>query len=215
MGRPVSEPLSENPEDFLAATHYVDSDHPDVVRWAFGAVGDAGTDTDKAARLFLAVREGLRYDPYAVSRDRADYKASAILTKHHAFCVPKAVLLAAGARAVGIPARLGFADVRNHLSSEQLRARMGTDLFVYHGYVELWIEERWVKASPAFNEGLCHFFGVAPLDFDGVHDALLQPYDQDGARCMEYVRQRGVFADLPFEEIRDAFIATYGEGSSP
>lgn len=207
----MSEAPSDDPSEFLVATEYVDSDHPAVVAWAREHVGDAATDADKAARLFLAVREGLRYDPYAVSRDRADYKASAILEQDKAFCVPKAVLLAAAARAVGIPARLGFADVRNHLSSDELREVMGTDLFVYHGYVELWLGGRWVKASPAFNESLCHFFGVEPLEFDGVHDALLSQYDRNGKRYMEYVRQRGVYRDLPFEEIRDAFIATYGE----
>ncbi len=198
------------PEDCLAASEFVDSEHPDVVAWARDRIGDAATDQEKASRLFLAVREELRYDPYAVSRDRSDYQASAILTQKNTFCVPKAVLLAAGARAVGIPARLGFADVKNHLSSDELREAMGTDLFVWHGYTELFIDGRWVKASPAFNESLCHFFGVEPLDFDGVHDALLQPYDHEGERCMEYVHHRGVFGDLPFEEIRDAFIATYG-----
>ena len=28
---------------------------------------------------------------------------------------------------------------------------MGTDLFVYHGYAELFLDGKWVKATPAFN----------------------------------------------------------------
>jgi len=210
VSRAVNDELSQDPSAFLAPTFYLDSDHPAVVAWAHAAAGEASDAAEVAARLFLAVRDQLRYDPYAVSQDRADYRASAILQTKAAFCVPKAVLLAAGARAVGIPARLGFADVVNHLSSEELREAMGTDLFVYHGYVELFVHERWVKATPAFDEGLCRYFGVTPLTFDGHTDALLQPFDEEGERCMEYVRERGVFADLPFEEIRDAFLETYG-----
>jgi hypothetical protein len=47
--------------------------------------------------------------------------------------VPKAAVLAAVARAAGIPARLGYADVRNHMSTERLRQTMKTDVFVWHG----------------------------------------------------------------------------------
>ncbi len=206
----TSPPLSEDPRDYLGPTYYIDCEHPAVRAWAEKSAGGATEPAEMAARLFLAVRDQLRYDPYAVSRDRADYRASAILSTEAAFCVPKAVLLAAGARALGIPARLGFADVVNHLSSESLRKAMGTDVFVYHGYAELFIDERWVKATPAFDEGLCRYFGVPPLVFDGHSDALLQPFDHEGQQCMEYVRERGVFADLPFEAIRDAFLETYG-----
>jgi len=206
----MSETLSEDPKDYLGPTFYIDSEHPSVTAWAQKVAGDATEAAELASRLFLAVRDQLRYDPYAVSQDRDDYRASAILGTEAAFCVPKSVLLAAGARALGIPARLGFADVVNHLSSEALRKAMGTDLFVYHGYVELHIEGRWVKATPAFDEGLCRYFGVPPLTFDGRTDALLQAFDEEGQECMEYVRERGVYADLPFEEIRDAFLETYG-----
>jgi len=112
------------------------------------------------------------------------------------------VLLTAAARAAGIPARLGFADVRNHLQTTTLRARMGgTDVFVYHGYSELQLNNRWVKATPAFNAELCARFGTAPLHFDGTHDALLHEFTGDGRRHMEYLVERGVFADLPFERI--------------
>ncbi|HHH31749.1 MAG TPA: transglutaminase family protein [Polyangiaceae bacterium] len=205
----MTEPGSD-PGQYLAPTFFLDCDHADVARWAREATQGAEGTAEKTSRLFLVVRDQLRYDPYAVSQDRADYRASEILKGDAAFCVPKAVLLAAGARALGIPARLGFADVVNHLSSESLRAAMGTDLFVYHGYVELWIDGRWVKATPAFDEGLCRYFGVAPLEFDGRHDALLQAFDEEGQQCMQYVRERGVFADLPFEEIRAAFLEHYG-----
>src|SRR5574341_322846 len=63
------------------------------------------------------------------------------------------------ARVVGIPARVGYADVRNHLSTPKLRELVGGDLFVWHGYAELHLEGRWVKATPAFNLTLCERFG--------------------------------------------------------
>jgi transglutaminase-like putative cysteine protease len=119
------------------------------------------------------------------------------------------VLLTAAARAAGIPARLGFADVRNHLQSERLAAVMKTDLFVYHGFSVLWIDGRWLKASPAFNAALCARFGVAPLEFDGRSDALLHAYTGDGRRHMEYVQDRGTRQDLPLDEILAAYAEHY------
>lgn len=198
------------PDDFLAPTYFVDSDHPEVIAFARSAIGGASTDRERAALLFRAVRDGLRYDPYSVTFDRDGYRASSIVRRDRAFCVPKAILLCATARAVGIPARLGFADVRNHLSSEKLIRALGTDLFVFHGYVELWIDGQPHKASPAFNAELCARFGVAPLEFDGTADALLQPYDGAGHRLMEYVSERGLHLDLPYDAMMRAFAETYG-----
>jgi transglutaminase-like putative cysteine protease len=160
-----------------------------------------------AERLFLAVRDGIRYDPYRVSRDPAAYRAGAIAQAKSNWCVPKSVLLAACARRAGIPARLGFADVVNHLSSERLRAAMGTDVFAWHGYAELWLNGRWVKLSTAFNRELCERFGVRVLAFDAIEGALMHPFDEAGNRHMEYVRERGCFPDLPL----DAIFATFDE----
>ena len=98
-------------------------------------------------------------------------RASAVLATGYGWCVTKAALLAAAARAAGIPARLGFADVRNHLSTERMRATMATDVFVWHGYTELWLQGAWRKATPAFNVELCERFGLLPLEFDGRNDS--------------------------------------------
>ena len=201
------------PEECLGPTWFLDADHPAVVSFAEGVVDAAGATDDRtrAVALFVAVRDGWRYDPYNTSNEPASFRASAVLASSSNWCVPKSVLLTAAARAVGIPARLGFADVKNHLQSEKLRERMGTDLFAYHGYSELWIDGRWRKASSAFNKELCERFGTKVLEFDGVHDALMHPYDESGQRHMEYVRQRGSYADLPLEEILTAFAEIYGE----
>ncbi len=149
------------------------------------------------------------YDPSNTTRDPHDFRASAVAGSSANWCVPKAVLLTASARHVGIPARLGFADVRNHLTSEKLHASMGTDIFAWHGYSELLLGDRWFKISSAFNVELCERFGTKVLDWDGTHDALMHPFDEAGRRHMEYVQQRGSYDDLPLEEILATFDALY------
>jgi len=200
--------------EYLEAGEFVDSDHPDVRAFAERTVGDAASDRERVVRLFYAVRDGIRYDPYNMQRDRAAFRASRVVSMQPNWCVPKAILLTAAARVVGVPARLGFADVRNHLQSAKLKENMGTDLFVWHGYSEFWLGERWLKASSAFNIELCERFGTLPLDFDGEHDALMHAFDASGNRHMEYVRQRGSYTDLPFEEMMATFDELYKTHSS-
>jgi transglutaminase-like putative cysteine protease len=190
------------------ATVCIDCDHPDVRHFAHThAVG--ATARERAVALCFAVRDGLRYDPYRIDLSEHGMKASTALAQGHGWCVPKAVVLAAVARAAGIPARLGFADVRNHLSTEKLRQTMKTDVFVWHGYTELWIEGAWRKATPAFNLSLCEKFGLLPLEFDGIHDSLYHPFDRAGNQHMEYVNERGSFDDLPLDPIRATFAQVY------
>jgi transglutaminase-like putative cysteine protease len=198
--------------DDLAPTRFIDS-HSEVVRGFVDRVaGDARDDHEVVARLFAAVRDGIRYDPYNVSGDPEEYRASNVLQSERGYCVQKSVALTAAARAAGIPSRLGFADVRNHLQSERLRAAMGTDLFIWHGYSTFYVGERWTKASSAFNAELCARFGVEPLEFDGRNDALLHPFSGDGSKYMEYVHDRGTYADLPLEQMLKDLHDTYGGG---
>jgi len=211
--------MTDDASPTLAPTEFIDCDHPVVQQFTHDALEAAGLDvhadsTAKAVALFHAVRDGFRYDPYQLASDHADYKASAIIGTESSWCVPKSVVLTAAARAAGIPARLGFADVRNHLTSEKLSASMGTDLFAWHGYSELLLAdpdggERWFKLSSAFNIELCDRFGVKVLEFDGTDDALMHPFDQSGNRHMEYVQQRGSFDDLPLDQIFADFAKIY------
>ena len=197
--------------EWLEPTWFIDSDAAAVEDFATTAAGDADDPTEIAVRLFHAVRDGLRYDPYRMARNPEEYRASAIAGMKHGWCVTKSVLLTAAARNRGVPARLGFADVRNHLSSEKLRATMKTDLFIWHGYSELLLGDRWFKVSSAFNVELCERFGVKVLEFDGTADALMHPYDRSGNRHMEYVNQRGSFVDLPLEQMFADFARLYPE----
>ena len=200
-------------DPYLEPARFVDSDAPAVVDFARDAVGGVTDPVEQAVALFATVRDAIWYDPFVVTDDPQAYRASAVATSSANWCVPKAVLLTAAARAVGIPARLGFADVRNHLQTPRLRERMGgTDEFVYHGYSDLLLDGRWVKATPAFNKELCARFGVAPIDFDGRTDALLHPFTADGSAYMTYGRDRGVHVDLPLDDLLATFDATYGPG---
>jgi transglutaminase-like putative cysteine protease len=198
----------------LAATTTFDYDEASVAAWASEVAGETDDPAERARRLFAAVRDQIRYDPYGLDMEREAFRASAVLASEANWCVPKAILLTAGARSAGIPARIGFADVRNHLSSEKLRARMGTDVFTYHGYVALHVGGDWRKVSPAFNRELCERFGVPALDFDGRSDALLHAYDGEGRRHMEYLTDHGTFTDVPLAEMQASFDATYGAGFS-
>ena len=195
-------------ESYLQPGVYIDSDHPAVVAFAREHVRGS-TEIARAVSLYYAVRDGIRYNPFLDFTVDSAYRASSCLEAGEGFCVGKAALLAASARAEGIPARVGFADVRNHLSTPRLLEYIGSDLFVYHGYTELFLEGKWVKATPAFNVALCTKFRVKPLEFDGRNDSIFHPYDQDARRHMEYVRDRGNFADVPAAEIQQAFREFY------
>jgi len=204
----------DEPGIYLEPTFFIDSDNPTVVDYARAAVEGAAGATEVAVQLFYAVRDDIRYDPYRISLDREELRASACLERGYGFCVPKAILLAAACRAMGVPARLGFADVRNHLATKRLLDLIRTDIFIYHGYTEILLDGRWVKATPAFNLTLCEKFGVLPLEFDGSGDAVFHPFDGEGRRHMEYVNDRGSFADLPYEEMTADFAALYPRWAS-
>jgi transglutaminase-like putative cysteine protease len=206
------EALSEEATKYLAPTYFVNSDSAEVQQFVVRALRDIRHDasqTEKAVRLFEAVRDGIRYDPYTFALTADAYRASCIAGAQAAFCVPKAIILAACLRAAGIPAALGFADVRNHLNTPKLQELMGTDLFVYHGYVQLWLGGNSYKVTPAFNLDLCERFGVKPLVFDGMSDALFHEFDVKDQRHMEYVNDRGLYVDAPIEEFLRVFKETY------
>jgi transglutaminase-like putative cysteine protease len=195
---------------FLAPTEFIESSAPAIV--ALAASLRRATPRKTSIALFDWVRDGIRYDPYTAMDGREAYRATAVLERRRGYCVQKAVLLAALARASGVPTRLGFADVRNHQTPEHLRRAMGTDVFVFHGYVEFFLDGRWVKAAPAFDRDSARKAGVLPVELDGTHDAMLHPVDPRGHPYIEYLRDRGSYADLPFEEIRRTIFETYVRG---
>jgi len=208
--------MSESPLDprYLSPGEFVDSDHPAIVAYAERVAGESGSQREKVLRLFYAVRDDIYYDPYLPMGRKESYRASDCLTSRRGWCVSKAALLAACARAQGVPARCGYADVRNHLATPRLLESLGTDVFYWHSYCDLYLEGKWVKATPTFNRSLCEKFGIHPLDFDGRNDSLFHEFDREGKRHMEYIRFRGTYADVPFDTIVAAFRKLY-RGSDP
>ena len=188
-------------DEYLRPNAFVDSDHPEVIAFAQRHRSRQG-EVATAVALFYAVRDGYRYNPYEVSLVPEGYRASKTLQRtfeRGGHCIDKALLLGGAARAVGIPSRLHFATVRNHIGTANLEKTLGTDLLVFHGYTELFLEGRWVAATPAFNKELCARLGVPPLDWDGRQDAIFQAFAPGGAKFMEYVQDYGTFVELPFE----------------
>jgi transglutaminase-like putative cysteine protease len=182
---------------YLSPSRFIDSDHPAVVEFAETHRGASADPQQQAVSLYYAVREAVRYNPYTFSLDPQTLRASHALATGESYCVPKATLLAACARHCGIAARIGLADVRNHLSTPRLLELLRSDVFAMHGYTELYLQGRWVKATPAFNQGLCELFDVAPLEFDGLNDSVFHPFNRQGAQLMEYLVDHGQFADVP------------------
>lgn len=194
---------------FLAPGTFIDSDSPPVTTFATQAIAGLADPRAAILRLYAVVRDTIVYDPYVNFADPANYQASGVLAAGRGFCIGKSALLAASARVIGIPARVGFADVRNHLTSPRLYEKTKTDVFLWHSYTELYLSGRWVKATPAFDRALCDRINLQPLEFDGSTDSLFQPFDQVGRRHMEYLRDHGTFADVPFDTIRAEFLTMY------
>ena len=200
------------PPDFqryLRPTPVLDWDRPRVSAHLerFREMGDP---VERAVALYLDARDGIRYDPYSPFYLPEHYRAGFVLERGRSFCIPKAALLCAFARGCGIPSRLGFATVRNHLATRNLLDYLGTNLFVFHGFTELYLDGKWVKATPAFNKELCERHGVPPLEFDGREDSLFQPYNDENRKYMEYVEYTGVYDDVPVEGILRAWKEVYG-----
>ncbi len=200
-GLNMANPPQDNLEIYLSPTSFIDSDSPGVIKFAEQCTYNAKSRIDKSIKIFYAVRDQIKYDPYHIELSPDKFNASRVLTQQTGWCVEKALLLAAAGRALGIPSRLGFADIRNHLVPESLKKTMKTDLFIFHGYTEMFLNDRWIKATPAFNLALCEKFDIVPVEFNGEKDAGFHKFDRKGNKHIEYITDHGSFADLPLERI--------------
>ncbi len=205
--KPMHTP-GENMATYTRPTWFIDSDAPEIIEFAH-QYRVADDDRKTAVNIYYAVRDTIMYDPYRINLKPEFMRASYILSIKRGYCVAKALLLTACLRAVSIPARLCFADVKNHITTEKLRNLMQTDIFYYHGYTEIHLGGKWVKATPAFNLSLCRRFGIKPLEFDGREDAIFHEYDEAGRKHMEYVTYHGTYDDLPLDEITASLTRHY------
>ena len=201
--------MNADMRQYVSPSPTIDFDNPLVADFAGSHAGRSRDRRGQAISLYYAVRDGIRYDPYLMNLSVEGLRASTTLKIGRGFCIPKAILLAACCRYHGIPARLGYADVRNHLSMARMREQMKTDVFYWHGYTSIFLDGKWLKATPAFNIELCEKFRLKPLEFDGLSDSIYHPFDLDGNRHMDYLRYRGEYADVPIDEIIETFLREY------
>lgn len=197
-------------KEYLEPNAFFDYDDPKVSELTQAIIAEVEDDPVKqAAALYLYVRDKYSYNPYQFRLTPEQLKASSCVDQKESYCIPKAVLLGAMCRSIGIPARLGLVDVKNHISSKKLLELLKTDVFVMHGYVDLYLNDKWVKATPAFDANLCRFMGIATMEFDGTEDSVFSEYNLDGDKHMEYLKQHGTFADVPVQLIYEAVRDTY------
>lgn len=186
-------------EEFLKPTEFLDYDNSSVKDFAEQHAGNGKDPREKMIHLYYAVRDGFLYNPYHLDLRREGLRASNLLQRTRGYCIEKAILLAACARYFGVPSRLSFYIVRNHVGTERLEKVLQKDYIVFHGAAELYLDGKWLKATPAFNASLCKHLRVDPLDFDGTQDCIFQQYDRNGNVFMSYLHDYGAFADLPYE----------------
>ncbi|MBE0480113.1 MAG: transglutaminase domain-containing protein [Dehalococcoidia bacterium] len=187
---------------YLKSTEIIDFDTPSVRKKAEEVTKGLPNDREKAVALYYFVRDGIRHNAYAELYDISRYKASSVLEAGNGICQQKSVLLTALARAAGIPARLGYVDVNDFQLSETFKKMIGgVNVFPFHGFAELYVEGKWVHASPAYDINTCRRKRFVPVEFDGVNDAVDSRYNQDGEPHIEHLRYHGPYEDFPWEEI--------------
>lgn len=186
-------------EGYLQPNFFTDSKHESITDFANKHTQSSQNEVTKMLSLYYAVRDGFRYNPNQIRTRKEDFQASTQIARSEGHCIDKANILAACARVIGVPSRLGFANVTNHIATEKVEKSLGTNVLVFHGYTELFLNGKWVKATPAFNQKLCEKIGVKPLDFDGENDSVFQQYSPSGDKFMEYLHDYGQFAELPFD----------------
>lgn len=193
-------------DQYLKPTFFIDSDAKSVKEQARELTKGVKGEKEKAKKIFYFVRDEIKYNPLSPRSSPDTFRASYVLSAREGYCVQKAVFLVALARAAGIPSRLRFAEIRNHLVPQKLLKMRGTNVFPYHGYTDLYLTGTWIKATPIYDLRACQKAGLIPVDFDGEHDAMLHPYARDGRLHIKYITDRGYYKDLPFHEIREASI---------
>lgn len=194
-------------EKYLQSTSYLDFDSAQMQQYVaeFRLIAD---DFSRAKALYIKVRDGFLYDPYHLDLRHKALKSSVIVSKKRAWCVEKAIVFASGLRALGIPCRLGYAIVQNHIGVDRLTAILRSEKIVFHGYVDVFLNGTWSKATPAFDQRICQLCNVEPLDWNGEDDSLFQAFSGEG-KFMEYLYDYGLFDDVPVQLMNEEMRAYY------
>ncbi len=158
--------------DELAATAFLQSDHPRVQAAARAALGDERDAKRAAQRLNDWVYASLRKVP-TISIPNA----LQVLEMREGDCNEHAVLLAALSRAVGLPARVVAGAV--YLDGA----------FFYHAWCEVWLN-RWVSIDPALHQ----------FPADATHIKFVVGASDDQWAMMEIIGRLGIeVVDAPHD----------------
>lgn len=195
--------------DYLKPTFFIDSQSEVVTKLAQEL--SAGKEkVEVAISTFNYVRDEIKYTIDITQYETPDdMKASTTIQRKIGFCIPKSVALVALLRANDIPARLHFADIINHRIPPHILEILQTNVMVFHGYAEVYLG-KWIKLTPSFQTPLCERHDFPVCTFDGMNDATFKSHDNSGNLFVEYIDDRGVYADLPYEEIFETFKDYYG-----
>lgn len=188
-------------EAYLKATYFLDFENVAIQEYIQPFKHHTNA-MNRATAFYNFVRDGFLYDPYHLDLRAEQLKASQIITKSRAWCVEKAIVFAAGLRALGIPSRLGYAIVENHIGLEKMERVLRTSKIVFHGYVDVFLNNKWTKATPAFDQRVCVLNGVEPLIWNATEDSLFQEFIH-GKKYMQYHHDYGVFEDVPHALMHD------------
>lgn len=187
----------------LQPTEFLDHDSPEVRNFVDKVIVDKHISAhEKAVKLYYAVRDDILYEVYGIDMSKSGMRASSVARAGQGFCLHKSILYAAAVRSVGVPSRIVFAEVRNHLASDRLKQLVGGEVF-FHALTSVYLDDKWVKATPVFNKILCRLHGMLPLEFDGTGDSLYHPFDGEGNMHMEFLKMHGEFGDLPYDYVMD------------
>ncbi len=196
-------------KEYTYATKFLDFDHEVIQSFIETHTDSSMSNSEKAVSIYTAVRDGWRYTARILFFKEEAWVASNIMLRDEGHCLDKSIILTACLRGAGIPARMHLAKVKNHIAAEHFMEKFGTDELTPHGMVDVYLNNRWIKISPAFNKGLCQKLNVDPLDFDGAHDSIFQQYDRAGGQFMEYLEDYGDFEDVPLKFIYNNFREHY------
>jgi len=182
-------------QQYLESDQFFNQQHPELEAWLKQVKGIS--EQEKAVSIYYLVRDGIRYDPFTLLEGAITLSSDFCLNRGVGYCITKAALQITLSRAVGIPARLGLADVKNHLSSPKLDDLLKNEIFTMHAYVEQYLNGQWVKSTSAFNKALCDKANIQPLEFNGIQDSIFQKYTSSGNKHMEYLKDHGCFSHMP------------------
>ena len=198
---------------YLKSTFFIDSSHPLLQKKAQELLQDIDPNDQIqiAVKLFYYVRDEIKYVvKYAPQYyNRKNTKATATLKRGYGYCIQKATLMAALARIAGIPTRIHFVDMKNHLTPQSYIDRVGSNLFVYHAYPELYLNGKWIEANVAFDKDLCDRKNFPIVHFDGIKPGLFAKQDDTGQPFVEYIKDHGTYADVPYWKILWAWKKEY------